>query len=201
STFRTARTIGLGSKSPRRRQLLENLGLEFELCSGDAEELDGSSGLSPKELTMENAIRKLHVVKESCNSQVVLCADTCVYCQGRILGKPKDFEDARSMLGFLSGKWHEVFTSFVVFDKSQQAQMEKTVTSRVFLDAIDTRVIDAYCGTEEPYDKAGAYAVQGAGAFLVRKIEGSYTNVVGLPITEVVEALLKVGAIEPCVKD
>ncbi len=198
--FQTVRSIGLGSQSPRRRDLLQGLGLEFTICSVDVEELDGSSGLSPEDLTLENARIKLTGVRSKCDAQVVICADTCVFCQGKILGKPKNFEEAVSMLRLLSGRWHQVFTGVVVFDAESGRQFERTVLSRVFIDALGQEVIRAYCSMQEPYDKAGGYAVQGKGAFLVRKIEGSYTNVVGLPVTEVVEALLEIGAIRPCVK-
>jgi len=199
--FRSACSIVLGSGSPRRKELLSSIGLTFSVCQAGVEELDQSSGLDPAELTMQNAMRKLGALERKCTGDVILCADTCVFCKGTILGKPSSFEDALGMLRFLDKKWHEVFTSFVLLRTSDGILKGTTVTSRVFLDVINEKVLRAYCSSEEPYDKAGGYAIQGSGAFLTRQIDGSYTNVVGLPITETVELLLELGAIEPCVSN
>ena len=199
--FRSACSIVLGSGSPRRRELLKSIGLAFSICKARVQELDESSGLHPEQLTWENARRKLQASKARCNGDVILCADTCVFCQDVVLGKPSSFEEAQGMLKFLDKKWHQVFTSFVLLRKSDGLIREKTVTSRVYLDVINDGVLHAYCSSTEPYDKAGGYAVQGSGSFLTRQIEGSYTNVVGLPITETVESLLEIGAIEPCVTE
>ncbi len=197
--FRSSCSIVLASGSPRRRVLLRQLGLSFSVCTGKVHELDDASGFQPDQLTMENAMMKLEAAKGPCSADVIICADTCVYCNGRVFGKPVDFQQAVEMLSQLSGRWHEVYTSFVLFRKKEDKLKQKTVISRVYLDIINSEVLHAYCSSEEPYDKAGGYAVQGSGAFLVREIEGSYTNVVGLPITELVRDLLALGAIEPCV--
>ena len=199
--FRSACSLVLGSGSPRRKALLERLGLSFTVCIVEAEELDGTSGLSPEELTMENAMRKLSGAKKVCSADAVICADTCVYCEGKILGKPSSFDEAFSMLKFLNRKWHEVYTSFAALRVSSGQLKRKTVSSRVFIDVINEDILYAYCSSSEPYDKAGGYAVQGRGSFLTKRIDGSYTNVVGLPITETVETLLELGIIEPCVTD
>ncbi len=196
--FRASTSIALASGSPRRRQLLTSLGVSFVVCSVDVQELDGDSGLSPDKLTLENAMLKLNEARKVCNTNVLICADTCVYCDRKIFGKPLNFDDAFNMLSFLSGKWHEVFTSFVIYKEEQALLRERTICSKVYLDVINPKVLHAYCSSKEPYDKAGGYAIQGVGAFMVQKIEGSYTNVVGLPVTEVVKELLDIGAIEPC---
>jgi len=196
--FRSSCSIVLASGSPRRRVLLRQLGLSFSVCTSKVHELDDASGFQPDQLTKQNAILKLEAAKDLCSADVIICADTCVYCNSKIFGKPIDFQQAVEMLSQLSGRWHEVYTSFVIFRKKEDKLRKKTVTSRVYLDTISSEVLHAYCSSEEPYDKAGGYAVQGSGAFLVRKIEGSYTNVVGLPITELVKDLLELRAIEPC---
>ncbi len=199
--FRSIRTIALASGSPRRKRLLEALGLDFYVCSTDVKELDPASGLTPAEFTMQNAKLKLDGAVDICSQDFIICADTCVFHADRILGKPRHFAEAKAMLHYLSRKWHQVFTSFVVWQRSDGSLRQETVVSRVFLDPLNEDVISAYCSSDEPYDKAGGYAVQGTGAFLVRGIDGSYTNVVGLPLTEILAALLDMGAVEPCVKD
>ncbi len=197
--FCSSCSIVLGSGSPRRRDLLRQLGLSFSVCTGRVRELDDSSGLYPDKLTMQNAILKLEAVKDLCSADVIICADTCVYCSGKIFGKPVNFEHAVDMLARLSGRWHKVYTSFALFRREKGQLRKRTVVSRVFIDVINRDVLCAYCNSSEPYDKAGGYAIQGTGAFLVRQIEGSYTNVVGLPVTELVKDLLELGAIKPCV--
>ncbi len=199
--FHSTCPIVLGSGSPRRRRLLEALGLSISVYSGSVKELGDSSGLPPDQFTMENAMRKLGATLEACDAEVILCADTCVYCDGVILGKPSSFQDAVNMLKMLDKRWHEVFTSFAVLRAHDNLLKQKTISSGVFIDVISDRALQAYCHTEEPYDKAGGYAIQGYGAFMARRIQGSYTNIVGLPVAETVRVLLDIGAIEPCVTD
>ena len=199
--FRAAAPLILASASPRRKELMDRLGLEFETSVCSLEELGPDSGLLPRDLVLHNAHTKAAETAAGRPDAVVIGADTCVALSGRIFGKPKDTRDAVSMLRDLSGRWHRVFTGCSVLWSKTGRQVRRAVESRVYLSDLDDEVIRSYCMTGEPLDKAGAYAIQGKGSFMVRQIEGSYTNVVGLPMAELVETLLEMGAIEPCVKD
>ena len=123
-------------------------------------------------------------------------ADTVVVCDGEIMGKPKDAADAARMLFKLSGIAHQVITGFAVYDRERRDAISDAVTTRVYFKHLREEEIAAYIATGCPFDKAGAYAIQGGAAHMVQRIDGSYTNVVGLPLCEVVEALRRVGAIE-----
>lgn len=123
---------------------------------------------------------------------LVLAADTIVAIDGASLGKPADAADAAAMLARLSGRSHEVHTGFALVSTSGP-RLESVVTTRVHVKALDRAEIDGYVATGEPFDKAGGYAIQGAGAALVQSIEGSVTNVIGLPLVEVLEALAALG--------
>jgi septum formation protein len=122
-------------------------------------------------------------------------ADTIVRIEGTILGKPKSRDDAREMLNRLSGKTHQVLTGFAVCCENRSFNHSETVTTDVQFKALTPKEIEWYIHTQEPFDKAGAYAIQGLGTFLVKRINGSYTNVVGLPVCEVIDVLLKEGII------
>ena len=123
-------------------------------------------------------------------------ADTIVVCEGEIMGKPKDSADAERMLNKLSGISHEVITGFAVYDKERDGVITDAVRTRVYFKHLRDEEIRAYIATGCPFDKAGAYAIQGGAAYMVQKIEGSYSNVVGLPLCEVVDALRRMDAIE-----
>ncbi len=199
--FQTSYPLVLASKSPRRFELLKGLGLTFSVEEADIEELDQSAGLEPAQMVVENAKLKAFFTAQKFPNHFVIGADTCVYIDGQILGKPKSMEEAFNMLKLLSGKWHNVFTGFCVCCKEKDIIRVKVVDTKVLLYAFNEDIIRAYCATEEPYDKAGAYAVQAVGGFMIRKINGSYTNVVGLPISELLDVLLDLRVIKPCVKD
>jgi septum formation protein len=126
----------------------------------------------------------------------VLGADTIVVLQETILGKPLDYEEARSMLTLLSGRKHEVITGFSIINPSGKAVHTEHVSTIVTIKNLSEREITAYIGTGEPFGKAGSYAIQGKGAFMVKEIAGSYSNVVGLPVYQVIEALLALGALD-----
>ena len=172
--FRASTPIVLASGSPRRKELLERLGLEFAVEVSSVMELEQDSRLSPEELVLYNARLKARQVARGQPGAVVIGADTCVALAGRIFGKPADIEDAASMLDLLSGKWHHVFTGFCVIWEEMEKEVLRAVESRVFLSAFEQEVIHAYCVTGEPLDKAGGYAVQVIGGFMVKAIEGSY---------------------------
>jgi septum formation protein len=123
-------------------------------------------------------------------------SDTIVVLDGAILGKPADAAAARSMLNSLSGRRHRVISGYAVHDRVSGRTISDAVVTKVFFKDLTSREIEGYIATGEPFDKAGAYAIQGIGAFMVPRIEGSYTNVVGLPLCEVIAALEELGAIE-----
>lgn len=180
----------LASASPRRRMLLELIGLKFETIPSDVDETL-SLGEDPSPFAMRMAVHKAEAVAASVgalnSSTVVLGADTIVVVDRSIWGKPADREDARRMLEQLSGRTHIVTTGYCLVGAGRQKS--GTVSTEVVFKSLDSHEISAYLDEGEWHDKAGAYAVQGRGAFMVRAITGSYTNVVGLPLCEVVEAL------------
>ena len=176
----------LASKSPRRKELLKQIGIPFVVVVSDAEEVSGNSW-TPAALVVENAKRKARAVAEKYPDSPVLGADTVVSLEGKIFGKPKDKDEARKMLTALSGKMHEVTTGLALINRNEIRTTN--VTTKVFFDTMTKADIDAYIATEEPMDKAGAYAIQGKAARFIEKIEGSYSNVVGLPL----KALIQLG--------
>lgn len=178
----------LASASPRRRELVGYMGIPFEIITADAEETkDGS----PQALVMENAKRKALAVAKSHPGRVVLGADTIVYLDEQVLGKPENEQEARQMLGRLSGNWHTVYTGVcVVRDDAAEVCFDQ---SRVRFASLDAETIAGYVATGEPMDKAGAYALQGRGGMFVERIEGSYSNVIGLPMALTREMLLRAG--------
>lgn len=176
----------LASASPRRRELLARLGVPFDVRPSAVEETL-VPGTSAPALAAALARAKVRDVADRLGAAgeepaLVLGADTLVVLDGRPLGKPATRDDARAMLRALRGRGHEVVTAVVLLDASSGRETAETVTSRVIMRAYSEREIDAYVATGEPDDKAGAYAVQGAGGRLVTRVEGCYTNVVGLPL-------------------
>ena len=174
----------LASKSPRRKELLKQIGIPFVVVVSDAEEVSGNSW-TPAALVVENAKRKARAVAEKYTDSPVLGADTVVSSEGKIFGKPKDKDEARKMLTALSGKMHEVTTGLALINRNEIRTTN--VTTKVFFDTMTKADIDAYIATEEPMDKAGAYAIQGKAARFIEKIEGSYSNVVGLPLNALIQ--------------
>jgi septum formation protein len=188
--------IILASKSPRRKNLLEGLleglGISFEVCPADVDE-SVRQGETPGEHTLRLAREKAERAAEGGKEGVYIGADTVVVIDDEILGKPSDREGAKKMLERLSGRTHTVVTGFCVFDTLSGRRIERAVESRVTIKNMTEKEIENYLSTGEPLDKAGAYAIQGIGSFMVENVEGSYTNVVGLPIDELREALREVG--------
>lgn len=184
----------LASASPRRQEFLRRLGLVFHGVPAEVDE-----GLLPGEPAPEAARRlagqKARAVAMAWPGAAVLAADTLVVLDQHILGKPLDREDARRMLGLLSGAEHQVVTGYCLLWQGREDCGQ--AVSRVRFRALSPAEIAAYVASGEPLGKAGAYAVQGLGAALVDQVGGSYTNVVGLPLAEVVELLLRRGIIEP----
>lgn len=186
--------IVLASQSPRRKYLLEQAGLEFIVIPSSFDESSIEPG-EPGEYVQILARAKADDIAEKHPGSWVIGADTIVVIDGRILGKPGSRDEARAMLGQLSGKTHQVHTGFCIQNRqSGRAHLRSVKTDVIFKD-LSRDEIEWYIHTEEPFDKAGAYAIQGLGTFLVREIRGSYTNVVGLPVCEVIEYLIKEGVV------
>jgi len=196
SIFSTQAKLILASASPRRRQLLENLGLTFWVESADIEERPLAHE-TPQQFVLRAATEKAQAVSRRDLDAWVLGADTVVLLDNRILGKPVDAGDAQQLLIRLAGRWHEVLTGFCLCRKDIPHQTARVVTTAVKFVDFDETVAAAYVQTGEPLDKAGAYGIQGKGGFLVERINGSYSNVVGLPLAEVIGTLLHLGIIIP----
>ena len=184
-----AQPLILASASPRRRELMAYTGIPFQVITADTEEIKTGD---PVALVMENARRKAQAVGRQHPDSVVLGADTIVYQNGAVLGKPKDQEDARAMLRRLSGAWHTVYTGVCVIKPIGEQDMRCDASQVQFVPLGDAD-IERYIASGEPMDKAGAYAVQGRAGMFVSRIEGSYSNVIGLPMHLVRDMLQKAG--------
>ena len=169
----------LASGSPRRRELLGQIGAAFEVITSAAEEV--KTAASPRELVLENARRKALAVARKCPGRAVLGADTVVALAGNIYGKPQDEADARRMLHDFSGRTHEVLTGLALVRADGELFSAAEATEVAFA-KLDDEEIRRYVETGEPMDKAGGYAVQGRAAVFIKGIRGSYSNVVGLPL-------------------
>jgi septum formation protein len=194
--FATKKRLILASASPRRRRLLEELGLSFTIEVVPVDERPFAHE-TPREFVLRAATDKTRAVGERHHSAWILGADTVVVLDNQILGKPVDEDDARRLLTLLAGRWHEVFTGFCLYKKDMMHLSVNAVRTSVKFVDFDERVSAAYVKTGEPLDKAGAYGIQGKGGFLVEQINGSYSNVVGLPLAEVIKKLLQLEIIVP----
>jgi septum formation protein len=186
--------IILASKSPRRRDLLAQAGLTVTVIPSTVDE----KALPPDRPADHVRILAAAKAKEVATlhpDHWIVGADTEVTINGRTLGKPRDEMQARNMLRILSGKVHTVFTGYCICCMNSQQFFAETVATNVRFKHLTEKEIDWYVSTREPYDKAGGYAIQGLGTVLVKSIEGSYTNVVGLPVCEVVACLIKAGVV------
>ncbi|MCK4839628.1 MAG: septum formation inhibitor Maf [Desulfobulbaceae bacterium] len=193
--FKNNEKIVLASGSPRRRRFLEELGLDFTVVVADVDE-SLRSGELPSAFVSRLAREKAVSVAVDHPGALVIGADTVVVVADEILGKPVDPEDALAMLTRLAGQSHEVWTGFAIIRGTSVAVTREVRTEVRFVSAV-TDVLAAYVASGEPLDKAGAYGIQGLGGLLVERIDGSYSNVVGLPMAELVEELLRLDAIAP----
>ena len=184
--------IILASGSPRRKEILENIGIEFTVVKSVADESSiNSEGIPVSLYVQELALLKATEVKSrvTAKNAIVIGADTVVSIDGKILGKPANDEEAYNMLKSLSGKTHQVYTGYCgISTDDGSAVCESVCTDVTFADLSDKEIYD-YIHTGESYDKAGGYGIQGKGAMLVEKIEGDYFNVVGLPVRSLVNML------------
>jgi len=184
----------LASSSPRRRYLLEQAGLSFSVIPSSIDETSIPIS-SPETYVRVLSEAKAHNVSEKYPGKWVIGADTIVLKDQTILGKPGSIAEARTMLKQLSGRTHQVFTGYSICCKVKNRQFSETIKTEVLFKNLTDPEIEWYIHTTEPFDKAGAYAIQGLGTFLVKSINGSYTNVVGLPVCEVIEFLIKEGVL------
>ena len=183
--------ITLASASPRRREILATLGLEFSIAAPDVDETP-LAGEAAEDMVVRLAVAKAEAVRTG-SPDIVIAADTAVVVDGRVLGKPEDREDCLAMLDALSGRTHTVCTG-VALHCRDVTHTAMSTTDVLFRDISRDEAL-AYWQSGEPRDKAGAYAIQGLGTFLVKRINGSYTNVVGLPVCEVIEFLITEGVL------
>ena len=185
----------LASKSPRRYELLKQVGFDFDAVPSRVEE-DFVKGESPQKHVLRLAEAKALDVGNRHPDRWVIAADTIVYINHSILGKPRSREEAKKMLRRLSGKEHQVLTGFSVVHLERGKWDREGVQTAVKVKKLTQAELEWYVETGEPFDKAGGYAIQGIGSFMIESIKGSYTNVVGLPICELIQMLSRLGAIK-----
>ena len=187
-----ARRLVLASASSRRRELMAEAGYQFDVVTADVDETL-PAGLSPEDAAVEVARRKAEDVAPRVKGALVLAADTVVVTpEGEVVGKPADEADARRMLRALSGSTHRVITGVYLVDTETGAAVSRAVATRVVFERMTDAEIEAYVASGEALGKAGAYAIQETGDRFVRRVEGSFTNVVGLPVEAVGEMLARI---------
>lgn len=188
--FRQSRKFVLASGSPRRRQYFERYKLQFSILTSDIDE-SVREGEDPAVFARRLAREKgLSVAEHLENDEIVIAADTIVVVNNRILGKPESQKAVLPMLLQLNGNSHQVITAYFIFDCQSRLEILRHATSKVIFNKVSEELLAAYAALEEPLDKAGAYSIQGVGTFLVQSIEGSYNNIVGLPIESLIQDLL-----------
>jgi septum formation protein len=180
----------LASASPRRSELLRQMGLDFVVVHGKTPEVQPEY-LTPQETALVNAYRKARVIAKKYPDALVLGADTVVSLGNEIFGKPGDRADARRMLAALAGQTHQVVTGVCLINLRQHRQKSFVVRTEVTFRSIDAAVIASYLEKIDPLDKAGAYAIQEHGDLIIEKINGSYSNVVGLPTERLAEEIAR----------
>lgn len=185
--------IILASSSPRRKRLLEQTGLKFTI---DPSDFDESTVITrnPHEMVKQLSFEKAREVSKRHPNSIIIGADTTVFCEGQILEKPKDVEDAKRMLKMLSNNTHSVITGITIIDTKMNQEIIESYESHVTFKKLKEKDIDAYIETDEPFDKAGGYAVQeGLSKEFVKELDGDYTNTVGLPIIHLKKILRQFG--------
>ena len=181
----------LASNSKRRQEILRDMGFNFKVLTADIEEISDKKEIS--EMILDIAEKKLDKIAKENVNEFVLAADTVVELEGRIFGKPKSREEAKSFLKILSGKTHKVITAYVFKNISKNIVIKDVVISKVKFYDLDDETIKWYLDTSEPFDKAGAYGIQGQGRVLVEKIEGDYFAIMGFPVSNFLKNLRKNG--------
>ena len=186
------RRIILASASPRRKQLLEQVGLKFDIEVSDFHEVLDNT-IPPHDLAKQLSIGKAQTVAKNHTDALIISADTIVILDGQVLGKPQNDDDARRILHMLSGKPHTVITGFTILEVSSGKIYTDSIATTVYFKTLTPEQINAYVATGYSLDKAGGYGIQEKESNFVERIDGDYWNVVGLPIDAVVKALRKFG--------
>ena len=182
------RSIVLASASPRRRQLLAEHGYQFTVVPADIEEVTPPY-LTPREIALWNARAKARTIAERKPDEIVLGVDTLVAFEDRIFGKPRDFDEAFAMVSELNGRSHEVFSGVCLIRTATREEQNFTEVTRVHFRRLNAAQLRAYLARIGPLDKAGAYAAQDDRGEIIDHVEGSFTNVIGLPMETLVEVL------------
>ena len=181
----------LASNSQRRQEILKDAGFNFKVMTSNIEEISDKENIS--ERILDIAERKLEQIGKDNANEFILAADTVVELDKNIFGKPKDREEAFKFLKLLSGKIHRVITAYVFKNISKNILIKEVVISEVKFFDLDNETINWYLDTGEPFDKAGAYGIQGYGRVLVEKIDGDYYSIMGFPISNFLKNLRKIG--------
>ncbi len=188
--------IILASKSPRRQFLLENAGLDFTVYPSRVKEAEFPI-TQPRDYAMTLAEAKANDVADMYPDSWVIGADSIVWANEKLLEKPRSVEEARDMMAKLSGRTHYVFTGYAIVCRAKAHAFSDVSETAVTFKDLTPAEIEWYIATDEPYDKAGGYAIQGLASFMIKRIDGSYTNVVGLPLCEVMTHLIRQKVIVP----
>ena len=181
----------LASNSQRRQEILKDAGFNFKVMTSNIEEISDKENIS--ERILDIAERKLEQIAKDNANEFILAADTVVELDKNIFGKPKDREEAFKFLKILSGKVHKVITAYVFKNISKNILIKEVVISEVKFFDLDNETINWYLDTGEPFDKAGAYGIQGYGRVLIEKIDGDYYSIMGFPISNFLKNLRKIG--------
>ena len=186
------KTIVLASALPQRKALLKQIGLKFKVDIGVQEDVL-NAGTEPHQLARHISLRKALSVAGNYQDAIIIAADTFGIIDGQILGKPHSENEARAMLQTISGRCYAVITGFTIMDTDTTKTLSSSVETMVFIKHLTQMEIETYVKSGEPLDKAGAYAIQGLGAVIVERIEGDYSNVMGLPLCALTTALKEFG--------
>ena len=187
------RKLVLASASPRRRELLSKIGLDFEVIPSSYDEKLDNDIFSYEKIKKIALCKAQDIVNKVCKDTIIISADTVVVLDGKILGKPHSKQEAFDMIASLSGKTHEVITAIAMIEVKTNKTICRAKSTKVKFRDIDSVEIEHYISTDEPYDKAGAYAAQGLAAIFVEKIDGCFNNVVGISTFEVAQMLKELG--------
>lgn len=181
----------LASKSPRRKEILGNVGFKLKIVSADVDEISNKTDNIEK--IMDIAYKKTVAVANNYEEHFVVGADTIVELDGEIIGKTRDEEDAKSILQRLSGKSHRVITGYCLINKEKNILIKDYGVTTVFFKKLDKSMIEWYIESKQPMDKAGAYGIQDKGSVFIEKIDGDFFTVMGFPIAKFIETLKKIG--------
>ena len=193
-SFLEKKPLILASKSPRRQELMEKLGLPFQIWTADTDE--SIEPCPPEEMVCSLAQRKAGAVAALCKEDaLVLGVDTIVVHRGEVFGKPENVEDAQRMLSRLQGDGHQVYTGVYLLDTGGGHGLGHAELTQVFVDEMSAEEIDSYIATGEPMDKAGAYGIQGRFAPYIKRIEGCYYSVMGLPLSALRKMLISMAVV------